>query len=600
MKRFLGRVEGARFRCWPAPERHWQCRVLWRGYLANRDDILAEARQRHVRLRGGSDAELMALAYRWWGEATASRLLGEYALAIYDEPTSSLFLTNDSFGLLPLFYSRSALGLVFGSHLEDLVAETGVGVLDEDFIADYVASCFHPPERTPYRAIRRLEFGHSATWSGHEFRVVQTWRPDGTAPSAVSDREYEEQFRSLLNDAVTRALRADGPVWSELSGGLDSSSVVCVGARSGERRLEAISLVYDRYAQADESPWMRSVLAQCRVPWHVIDGDAVLPFAELPDRFCAEPGLPMIDWSYRRRYQALVEQNGVAAVLTGQGGDLVFFGAGTEPYYLADLARGLELVRLWSQLRRWQSADRRKRSLLHWAVNYVLQPLLGAMRKPPLRAGWRPDTSPWIDGDYARRMALDERGGRLLSSDHATIDQGWCFDALVRLCGRVANLNQIPQRFAFRHPLLYRPLVEFMLALPPDQKFDPRADRSLQRRALEGILPEPLRQRREKTIFDQPFYEGLRNGKAWISALTSAPRVVDRGIVDREQWPEAVARARLGHTHSLAQFQAIATLEIWLQQLEGQIASGPVPLVLDEHGPSVEHDASRNGDTHDH
>jgi hypothetical protein len=57
MKRFLGRIEGARFRCWPAPERQWQCRVLWRGYLANRDDILAEARQRHVRLRGGSDAE---------------------------------------------------------------------------------------------------------------------------------------------------------------------------------------------------------------------------------------------------------------------------------------------------------------------------------------------------------------------------------------------------------------------------------------------------------------------------------------------------------------------------------------------------------------
>ena len=600
MKRFLGRIAGARFWCQPAPERYWQCQLLWRGYLANRDDILAEAKQHGVHLRDGSDAELMVLAYRWWGEATASRLIGEYALAIYDERTSSLFLTNDSFGLLSLFYSASAQGLVFGSHLEDVLAETGVGELDEDFIADYVASCFHPPERTPYRAIRRLQFGHSATWTGHKFRVVRTWRPDDSAPPAVSDREYEEQFRSLLNDAVTGALRADGPVWSELSGGLDSSSVVCVGARAGERSLEAISLVYDRYAQADESSWMQVVLAQYRIPSHVIDGDTVLPFAELPDRFFAEPGLPMIDWSYRRRYQALVDQNGVAAVLTGQGGDLVFYGAGTEPYYLADLARGLEFGRLWSQLRRWQSADRRKRSLLHWAVNYVLQPLCGAMRQPPRRAGWRPDTSPWINMDYARRMALDERGGRLLPSEYATIDQRWCFDALVRLCGRAANLNQVPQHFEFRHPLLYRPLVEFMLALPPDQKFDPRGDRFLQRRALEGILPEPLRQRREKTIFDQPFYEGLRNGKAWISALTSAPRVVERGIVDREQWPEAVARARLGHTHSLAQFQAIATLEIWLQQLEGPTSSAPAPMVLDEHGRSVEHDISRKEDTHEH
>jgi asparagine synthase (glutamine-hydrolysing) len=599
MKRFVGRVEGARFRCWPAPERYWQCQLLWRGYLVNRDDILREAKQRQARLRDGSDAELMALAYRWWGETTASRLLGEYALAIYDEPTSSLFLTNDSFGLLPLFYSVSTPGLVFGSHLEDMVAVTGVGELDEDFIADYVSSSFHPPERTPYRAIRRLNFGHSATWTGHKFRVVRTWRPDGAAAATVSNREYEEQFLSLLNDAVMGALQGDGPVWSELSGGLDSSSVVCVGSRSGRRSFEAISLVYDRYAQADESSWMRSVLAQYQIPWHVIDGDAVLPFAELPDRFCGEPGLPMIDWSYRRRYQALIDQHGVAAVLTGQGGDLVFFGAGTEPYYLADLARRLELARLWTQLRCWQSADRRQRSMLHWAVNYVLQPLFGTMRKPPRRAGWRPDTSPWIDADYAHRMALDERGGRQLSGDYDTIDQRWCFDELVRLCGRVANLNQVPQRFEFRHPLLYRPLVEFMFALPPDQKFNPHADRFLQRRALEGILPEPLRQRREKTIFDQPFYEGLRNGKAWTSALTSAPRVIERRIVDREQWPEEVARARLGHTHSLAQFQAIATLEIWLQQLETLVTSGPVPLVLDEHDRLAEHAAPRKGDTNE-
>jgi asparagine synthase (glutamine-hydrolysing) len=574
--------------------------VLWRGYLANRDDILREAEQRRVRLRDGSEAELLALAYRWWGEATASRLLGEYALAIYDEPNSSLFLTNDSFGLLPLFYSVSRPGLVFGSHLEDLVTEAGVGELDEDFIADYVASCFHPPDRTPYRAIRRLGFGHSAAWTGHELRVRRTWRPDRTASTAVADRDYEEQFLSLLNDAVTRAQRADGPVWSELSGGLDSSSVVCVGARSGRRDFEAVSLVYDRYAQADESAWMRAVLAQYPLPWRVIDGDAVLPFAELPDRFCAEPGLPMIDWSYRRRYQALIDENGVAAVLTGQGGDLVFFGAGTEPYYLADLARGLKLGQLCSQLRGWQSADRRKRSMLHWAVNYVLQPIFGALRRPARRAGWRPDTSPWIDVGYARRMALDARGGRLLSSGYDTIDQSWCFDELIRLCGRVANLNQVPQRFEFRHPLLYRPLVEFMFALPPGQKFDPRGDRFLQRRALEGILPEALRQRREKTIFDQPFYEGLRNGKAWIGALTSAPRVVERGIVDRESWAEAVAQARLGRTHSLAQFQAIATLEIWLQQLETPVSSGPLPLVLDEHGRLAEHGAPTKGDLDGH
>jgi asparagine synthase (glutamine-hydrolysing) len=136
------------------------------------------------------------------------------------------------------------------------------------------------------------------------------------------------------------------------------------------------------------------------------------------------------------------------------------------------------------------------------------------------------------------------------------------------MCGRIANLNQLPDTFEFRHPLLYRPLVEFMLALPADQKFNSEMNRFLQRRALKSILPEALRLRQDKTTFDQPFYEGLRKGKAWTDLLSVAPHVVERGIVDRARWTEALAQAKLGRTHSLAQFQAVATLEIWLRQME--------------------------------
>jgi asparagine synthase (glutamine-hydrolysing) len=127
----------------------------------------------------------------------------------------------------------------------------------------------------------------------------------------------------------------------------------------------------------------------------------------------------------------------------------------------------------------------------------------------------------------------------------------------------------MPETFEFRHPLLHRPLVEFMLALPAQQKFNPVMNRFLQRRALRSVLPEALRVRFEKTTFDQPFYEGLRKSK-WASLLTTSPRVADLGIVDRAKWGEAVAQAKMGRTHSLAQFQAVATLEIWLRQMEAR------------------------------
>jgi asparagine synthase (glutamine-hydrolysing) len=499
-------------------------------------------------------------------------VLGEYSVAIFDQASGELLLTHDSLGLVPMFYRMLQSGLVFGSHLEDLVGENGRDELDEEYVADYVADCFYSPERTPYRSIKRLAFGESIVCNRSGIVERHKWNFDPPPLALREDREYEEQFVSLLSGAVAGASRAHGPVWSELSGGLDSSSVTGIAARMGVETLEAISLVYDRYSRADESQWMRTVIECYPMPWNRIDGDDLLPFLVIPDRFLAEPGLPMIDWSWRQRYEEIVSQRGVAAVLTGQGGDFVLFGIGTEPYYLADLARTLKLSRLAAELANWRAADRRKRSWLYWFTNYVSDPLLNYMSRPPRGPGRRPTLSPWISAAYARKMALDERAGRTAPNHYRSIEHCWFVDGLIKLCGRIANLNQSPEKFEFRHPLLHRPLVEFMFALPSNQKLSPGGDRFLQRRALKSILPESLRQRRDKMNFDQPFYEGLRESKSWTRLLTVDSQLVQRGIVDAPRWAEAVAQAKLGRTHSLAQFQAAATLEIWLRQAEGTIA----------------------------
>jgi asparagine synthase (glutamine-hydrolysing) len=568
MMRFAGRIEYGQLACSPPPERFDQYRLLWRGFISNRQDILSEAGRRGVQVRRGSEGELFALAYRWWGDSLQSHVLGEYSLAIFDDGSSTLFLTHDAFGLVPMFYGAAPAGVKFASHLEDLAGDGGLDDLDEDYVADYIADCFYSSERTPYRSIRRLGFGRSIVCRSNKIVERRSWSFSSSPPTLADDRDYEERFRSLLNEAVAGAAGGQGPVWTELSGGLDSSTVACFAARTGVEDIAAISLVYNRYAMADESSWMRMVIDHCPMPWSKLDGDEALPFCELPDRFCAEPGLPMIDWGWRRRYEKMIEAAGVAAVLTGQGGDFVLFGLGTEPYYLADLVRTLRPARLYAELSGWQSGDRQRRSLLFWLMSYGIVPFIRYMRRPPRRPGRRPTTSPWIDHRYAQRMALDERVGRTLPGDYRSVEQCWFVDTLSKMCGRIANLNQLPDTFEFRHPLLYRPLVEFMLALPADQKFSSEMNRFLQRRALKSILPEALRLRQDKTTFDQPFYEGLRKGKAWTDLLSVAPRVVERGIVDPARWTEALAQAKLGRTHSLAQFQAVATLEIWLRQME--------------------------------
>jgi asparagine synthase (glutamine-hydrolysing) len=570
MMRFVGRIEEGQLACNPPPERYPQCQLLWRGFISNIDELLKEADRRGVQVAAGSTGELFSLAYRWWGDALQSHVVGEYSLAVFDDKSSALLLTHDSFGLLPIFYRAVSTGVIFGSHLEDLATESGLDDLDEEYIADYIADCFYSSERTPYRSIRRVGFGRSIIYSSKKIIERRSWTFSHATSVLAGDREYEEKFVSLVAQAVAGALRAQAPVWTELSGGLDSSTVACFAARRGAKALEAISLTYNRYAKADESKWMQLILDHCPMPWTKVDGDNILPFCELPDRFCAEPGLPMLDWGWHRSREKLVMKAGAAAVLTGQGGDFVLFGLGTEPYYLADLVRTLKLRRLYSELANWRSADRQKRSMLFWLANYGVSPLIRYMRDPPRRPGKCPTMSPWIESHYAEKMALQERVGRIFSGDYRSVEQCWFIDTLSKICGRIANLNQLPESFEFRHPLLDRPLAEFMLALPSDQKFNPEMNRFLQRRALKSLLPEPLRLRYDKTTFDQPFYEGLRKGKAWTNLLTIAPRIAERGIVDGARWIEAVGQAKLGRTHSLAQFQAAATLEIWLRQMENR------------------------------
>ncbi len=582
MKRFAGAIHNDAAHFGPDAEAFEGCRVLWRGYIANGEEVADEAERRGMNVRRAAEGHLFAAAYRCWGEDLSSHVLGEYCVAIFDNEAGIALLTHDAFGLVPLFWGRTPGGFFFATHLEDLVAVTGTGTLDEDFIADHIANAFFSSRRTPYRGLERLEPNTSILYTPHGFKEVKGTAFGPAKGSRGKARACREELLALLEEAVKAAGRAPGPVWCELSGGLDSSTVLSMAARAGTADLGAFSILYRQYAEADEAGWIRLVLKRFPVPWHVLEGDGALPYSEVPDRFCPEPGLHLVDWAGRRVYEEMAAEHGVGAVLTGQGGDLVFLGIGAEPYHLADLARTLRFRRLFGEMERWRSHDTRRRSWLYWLVNYVMRPLMSRVGGKPVLPPWHREPSPWIRPEYARRMGLHDRAMGRAAPRGGTVEHAWFIERLSALCAQTAYLNQIPRSFEFRHPLLYQPLAEFMLSLPSEEKFDPAIDRPLQRAALAGVLPDEVRLRRTKTIYDQPCYEGLRQGRSFVRLLTEDPLVAKRGIVDRDLWTEAVAQARMGLAHSLPQFEAVASLEIWLRQLEdleaGRLAVPENPL----------------------
>lgn len=547
-------------------------RVAIAGYLADRA-TLAETLH-PTRGAAADDAELVALAYRRWGNGTQAHLLGEYAFALFDPERGTLLLGHDALGLVPLFFSERGGVLTFGTDLAELVGATGAGELDEDYLADCFAGVRGRDGRTPYGHISRLMPGTGAVVRNGAVATVTTFDPAELQPLApASTAEYAERLRELVTDAVASALPATGTVWSDLSGGLDSSTVVSVAAGTLGASLEAISLVFGRSHSADESDWIDAVLATYPIPSHRIDADTVPPFSSPPDRFHPEPtGAPIVAALNGAR-DALLAAHGVGVVLTGACGDAVFFGDSPQPYFLADGANPFAIA---AAVRRWEAGSPQRRSFAYWFERFVAAPRLRRLAGKSVVRG-TPFAS-WLRPEYARRMQLVRRRDRRRIPGLRLGDEYYwnriAEGALITSTGQY----RASASYAHRNPLLYLPLVSFMGTLPWPEKMDPGADRELQRRALRGILPERTRLRRGKRGPVEAIFGGLESSRAWVELLTRRSALVERGYADPAGWREAVNRARAGGGTSVAAFLQACALEAWFATLD----RAPATSRLDE------------------
>jgi asparagine synthase (glutamine-hydrolysing) len=568
MSRFLARADLTRgtFSA-SGMTRHDGCRVVSRGFIANAAALRSEARTRAAGAPFGNDA-LFALAYRRWGEDLAQHVLGEYAVAVYDERARVLVVTHDALGLVPCFIGEHSGTVVAGSHLDDVVRALGASELDDEYVADLLALGRPSTGGTPYRGVRRLLPGRTVSWTGERVRERTTWQLGNVEPVRFSsDGEYEERCRALIAEGVRTALDDEGTTWCELSGGLDSSTVISTAAALCGRDLPAVSTIYERDAAGDERPWMQAVLDRYELRWHPIAMDGDPPFAQLPSIAFPEPNAVMPLWPYQRRFHALLERHGVSVVLTGCGGDQVLAGDNPPPRHLSDaLLRG-DAAGFARGVQRWKRGHPARRSLAHWISRDVVAPLVRHARGRSVLVDGGPlyTIPPWIDERFARSTGFGERMQRRYAPRCKNVGDQF-FAEMLYVLGTIAGTHRdaVSEHFEYRNPLLYRPLVEFLFATPWEQRLRPEFDRSLHRRAMRGVLPEKVRRRRSKTGAAQSYFDGLRNG-AWLDILRR-PQLVERGYLEPRAWSEAVEQARFGRAHTMSHLISAATLECWFRQ----------------------------------
>ncbi len=567
----------SRFECQPhiSSEGHI---LAWNGRLDNRAELIRQVRDQ-IRSDSPSvtDLEIVMAAYLNWGEKSFVKLIGDFCLALWDKHLNVLHLVRDPVGTRSLNFHRTNERIVWATELVALLRSSELSLEVED---EYVLGFLnHEPEPglTPYKNIYAVKPAHVVTL-GQDGRFDQKsfWRLDCNKEIRYkSDREYEEHFLHEFCDGLKGRLRSHLTVFAEASGGLDSSSIVCTAdwiMEKGEAhtpKLETISHVYDDSPTSDESRFIRCVEEQRgQVGHHLKESDYPI-LSPFPDE--RSVWIPNGLQAFAAYYRALCETmrgSGARVLLSGEGGDEMIGSSDDPSPELCDLLVQGKVLDLHSRLAVWSQALKRPYLWLLWqcATVPVLPRKLQALCKPKSVVS----APPWLKAFSVAGVSLrdprlgvsDIYGFRLPSGK----DQARGFISVSRHISAGYRRERTDVETAY--PFTHRPLVEFLQAIPFQQRVRPGETRSLMRRALSNILPEKIARRRTKGNAHEALCRALAREWPRLQLMFADARVSARGYIDSEKLLEALGRGRHGGKTHFVSYTKMFSLELWLRTLE--------------------------------
>ena len=578
--------------------------ITWDGRLDNRAELIGELRSSlkinsaTAQVAGAdfarmkcehefTDVEVVAAAYEKWQAHSLGKLMGDWALSIWNPRERSVLLARDLIGTKHLFYSMGRDDVTWSTILDPLVLFAGRTF---DICEEYVAGWFsHFPAAhlTPYFGINAVPPSSSVLIRpGKKHIVRKYWDFDSSKRIRYrSDAEYEEHFRAVFATAVERRLRSDRPVISHLSGGMDSSAIVCmadaVTTRGGAEmpRLDTISWFDNSYDQIEpdtnELRWITKVEEKRgRIGYHIdlaslrdVDSPKTLVPELESDRFVAIP-IPNRHSEFSKHYSAYVMAHGYRVVLSGLAGDSVT--GNTVPTPSLELQNLLARARFFvlaQQLKVWAGKMRETRLRLLWDAVRGFSPF-GPVHSPE----YVRRAAPWLLPCFVRRNRAALCGYpskvKFFGPLPSFLDNVHALDAERRLLAFFAFPSEL--LCEVRYPYVDRGLLEYMYAIPREQIIGVGRRRFLMKRALAGIVPDELLNRRRQ-VFVPPEPKKDRSME-WPGLGEIGHDMVSSsiGFIDPHRFWEALEKARRTGDDSFGSLTLTLTLESWLRQLTTQ------------------------------
>ncbi len=576
--------------------------ITWDGRLDNRSELIRDLRNRLS--DSSADISIVAAAYERWGTGTLGRLLGDWALTVWDPRTQTLVLAEDPLGIRHLYYCFNKTQITWSTILDPLALFANHTLsLNEEYIAGRL-SFFPAPHLTPYVGIHSVPPSCFVLLTPGNHSVHRYWDFDPYKKVRyATDAEYEEHFRAVFAESVRRRLRSDKPILAELSGGIDSSSIVCMAdtiiedGSAEAPRLDTISYYNDSEPNWDERPYFTKVEEKRgRTGCHIdICSQTSFKFEYSSDRFAATPGSNPVPNEAVRQFENCITTQGNRVVLSGFGGDEVTGGVPTPISELADLLSRFRFKHFAGQLRAW-ALDKRKPwlHLFFETIRKFLSPTLVGVPTSKRPASW-------LDPVFVRRHRAILTGyGRsftLFGPLPSFQDNLHTLDGLRRQLGSFFLPSE--PCFEKRYPYLDRDLLEFLFSVPREQLLRPGQRRSLMRRALAGIVPDEVLERRRKAFVVRAPMAAISNDWTSLAGLSQHMVTSSLGIVDRQIFLATLQNARNGMAVPLVPLVRTLVVEYWLRDLlsRGLIETQALYHVWGEQlwACSGDHDGGLNG-----
>ena len=497
--------------------------------LSGADDLRAMLSVGATGDRRTDDAVCVAAAVERWGDEAVRQLEGAFVAVVWNRETRTGSVLRDRLGVRPLF--RTVRGELAISSSLSLLRSLGPHSLDRSKVADFLAGHIGDGRATFSEAIQRVPAATVATiaadgtWTERRF-----WQLDARARFGGSDAEAEAGFLERFDASMASAL-GDAP-GAFLSGGLDSSSIVCTARQlEPETEVPTFSILYDR-PDANETRHIEAVVAQGGVqPHRVVDGESLSLLDGLDgdlDAVGEPPAMPNLFLT--RTLYAEAQAAGLSAILDGFAGDNV---VGHGERRLTELAWSLRLPTLAREIRSIaRTSNRPRRAAFDLTRDYVLAPLVAPLQPRPSVVSFAHPDLP-VPPPPARDLWTDRAA-------HTADLTSPLLPHAFEVAYAVGMAHGIEPRF----PFASAPLAQFCLSLPSHQRMREGLTRSVLRRAMQGRLPESVRMRPGKARLATSFADALFVRDAdRLRQLVAEDVSTASGVLDVTALTQAVSQA---------------------------------------------------------